>query len=102
MLSQIALIFLQSPDFNNYEDLGLKSILISIILILVFAVGYIYKEKNKEIKEKDAKISEIIKNHQDDLKEGVNDYKSLLDKYHEFTRQIKEIVNARNSVQKDY
>jgi hypothetical protein len=50
-------------------------------------------EKNKlldAIKAKDDKILEVIKNHQNDLKEGNNDMKLFVEKYHQFTQNLKD------------
>jgi hypothetical protein len=36
-------------------------------------------------------ILEVIKNHQNDLKEGNNDMKLFVEKYHQFTQNLKVI-----------
>lgn len=93
---------------GNYEGWGLKSVLIGGIIGLATAVGFLYKSKEsaiekkdiamqKALDEKDAKIMEVINNHQKDLKEANNDMKIFVEKYHQFTQQLKEVVNARGS-----
>lgn len=87
------IIFIQSlPEIKNYEDIGLKSFLIFIILILGFVVGYLYRNKEKAEKDLQGKIDDIYKEHKDDLRLANNDYKSLSEKFYAFTQQIKELV----------
>jgi gas vesicle protein len=91
---------------SNYEDLGLKSLLIATIVALSFVVRYLYTskeaaitEKSKElteaIKSKDERILEVIKSHQNDLKEANNDMKIFVEKYHQFTQSLKDLVDVR-------
>jgi F0F1-type ATP synthase membrane subunit b/b' len=82
----------QLPEISNYEELGLKSFLIFVILILGFVVGYLYKNKEKTEKDLQSKIDDIYKEHKDDLRLANNDYKSLSEKFYSFTQQIKELV----------
>jgi len=79
-------------DPATYENMTLKVAMAVTIVALVYALRYVYKHKEKTIKEKDDKILEIIKHHQDDLKEANNDYKRIVDNYHLFTQQIKEVI----------
>lgn len=97
MVQSIFLFLLQVPDFKNYEDLGLKSILISIIVMLIMVIVYLYKKNEKDLKEKDAKIMAVIEEHKADLREAGDDYKALLERYHQFTNQLMSIVDARKS-----
>jgi chromosome segregation ATPase len=91
---------------TEYEDLGIKTLLITTVLVLVAVIRHLYKEHQKdlkekdeahqkEIREKDARIMEVIKEHQNDLKENTNDMKSFLEKYHQFTNQIKDLVHGK-------
>jgi uncharacterized protein YpmS len=91
---------------SNYEDLGLKSLLIATIIALGVVVKYLNESKDKAIKEKsqelseaiktkDEKIMEVIRNHQNDLKEANNDMKVFVEKYHQFTQNIKDLVDDR-------
>lgn len=86
--------FLQITSSKNadYEDLTLKVALCLAVVSLVFAIIYLFKYKEKSIREKDKKILELIKEHQDDLKEANQDYKRIIDNYHLFTQQLREIV----------
>lgn len=108
-----AAVFIQS----NYEEWGVKSILIGGIVGMSTAFGLYYNSKEKIIKEKDkafasllkekeaafqksleekdAKIMAVINDHQKDLKEANNDMKQVIEKYHQFTDNLKDIVNAR-------
>jgi hypothetical protein len=88
----------------NYEDIGLKSLLATIIAMGV-VIRYLYtskesalNEKNKELLEaikKDERIISVINSHQNDLKEANNDMKLFVEKYHLFTQNLKDIVDAR-------
>jgi len=91
---------------GNYEDWGIQSMLIGTIIALSGVVVYLYKSKEKgfetkdaatlkALADKDAKIMEVINNHQKDLKEANNDMKTFVEKYHQFTQHLKEVVNGR-------
>lgn len=45
------------PEVKNYEDIGLKSFLIFLVLVLLFAIRYLYKSKEQGQKD-----------HKEDLK----------------------------------
>lgn len=92
---------------QGYEGWGVKSILIGGIIGLATAVGFLYKSKETVVqrkddamqaalKEKDDKIMAVIEAHQKDLKEANNDMKIFVEKYHQFTQHLKEVVNARS------
>ena len=102
----IILQFVLLQAKTNYEDLGLKSALVLTIIALFGVVSYLYKGKEKIIKEKDeqmasairekdAQIMSVIKDHQDDLKAENQTMKDITDKYYQFTQSIKEMVNAK-------
>jgi hypothetical protein len=91
----LLLIILQMPAIENREDIGVISVLSFLVMALCSAIVYIYKTKNQELKSKDDRIMEVIKEHQNDLKDANNDYRDVLEKYHQFTQQIKEIANAK-------
>lgn len=88
----IKLLIQQLPEIKNYEDLGLKSFLIFVILVLGFVIGYLYRHKEKSEKDLQSRIDEIYKEHKDDLRLANTDYKSLSEKFYTFTQQIKELV----------
>lgn len=96
-------ILQELPTIQNYEDLGLKSFLIFVILILGAVIWKLYnkkelreKELQEEIqttsKELQEKIDQIYKEHKDDLKLANNDYKLLSEKFFTFSNQIKDLV----------
>ena len=85
-------ILTELPKIANYEDLGLKSFLIFVILVLGFVIGYLYRHKEKSEKDLQAKIDDIYKEHKDDLRLANTDYKGLSEKFYTFTQQIKELV----------
>lgn len=95
------LILLQGKELLHYEGVEVQSLLITAIVALSSAVIYVYKSKDKAlkdkdllIKEKDALIMKVIKDHQDDLKVGLQDVKLLAENYFKFTETIKEIANG--------
>lgn len=88
------LFFLQHAP-NDYEDLGIKSILISSIMTLVGVIIYLYKSKEKALAKKDNKIMEIINSHTKDLKEANHDMQTFVEKYHQFTIQLKEVIRGK-------
>lgn len=85
-------ILTELPRITNYEDLGLKSFLIFIILILGLVIRYLYTNKEKSEKDLQDKIDAIYKEHKDDLRLANMDYKGLSEKFYTFTQQIKELV----------
>jgi len=97
LLKLINTIYLQSlPEIKNYEEIGLKSFLIFVILILGWVVWKLYNKKESSDKDLQEKIDEIYKEHKDDLKLANNDYKGLSEKFFLFTQQIKELVKNEN------
>ena len=98
---------------ENYQETGMKSLLIIAVISLVATIKFLYsskekaiaamkeemkeslKQKDDSIKQKDDRILEVIKNHQNDLKESNNDMKLVIEKYHEFTKNIKDLVDVR-------
>lgn len=100
------LFFFYIIVLENYEDWGLKSILIGAVIALAGVVAYLYKSKEKALIEhklemqkaldlKDARIMEVINDHTKDLKEANNDMKIFVEKYHQFTQHLKDVVNAK-------
>ena len=80
---------------TSYEDWGVKSMLIATIIILGGVVGYLYKSKETALADKDAKILAVIKEHQSDLKDSNKDMQVFVEKYHQFTQNLKDLVNER-------
>jgi len=71
-----------------------QSMLLSAIVALSGAVVYLYKSKETALKEKDAQIMAVIKEHQQDLRENTTDMKNVAENYFKFTQTIKDIVNG--------
>jgi hypothetical protein len=95
--------YLQFLPRTTYEEWGVQTILILGIIGLGSTVIYLYKSKDKAIrkkeesfaiiiKDKDAQIMAVIKEHQDDLKAENQTMKEVMDKYNQFTQSIKEMV----------
>jgi hypothetical protein len=80
---------------SNYEDIGLKSLLIATIIAMVVVLKYLYTSKEQALKEKDDRIREVIQSHQNDLKDANNDMKIFVEKYHQFTQNLKDLLDVR-------
>ena len=73
----------------------LLSSLVVAITALSGAVVYLYRSKETALKEKDRRILDVIDSHQRDLRDANNDLKEFVNKYHEFTQHLRDIVNDR-------
>lgn len=93
---------------QNYDSLGVKGILIAAIVSLCGVITYLYKQNNKNLKEKDthyqkiindkeSQILDLIKEHKADVKEASNDYKVLAEKFYSFTQQLKDLMKNGSS-----
>jgi hypothetical protein len=82
-------------DIQNYEDIGLKSLLIAVIIAMGAVIRYMNNSKEEALKEKDNRIREVILNHQNDLKDANNDMKLFVEKYHQFTQNLKDLLDVR-------
>jgi hypothetical protein len=80
---------------SNYEDVGVISLLVASNIALGSVVVFLYKSKEKALLEKDVRIREVIKDHQNDLKEYATDMKGLAGKYHQFTQTLKDMVSGK-------
>jgi hypothetical protein len=80
---------------DNYEDIGLKSLLIAVIIAMAAVIRYMNNSKEEALKEKDNRIREVILNHQNDLKDANNDMKLFVEKYHLFTQNLKDLLDVR-------
>jgi hypothetical protein len=80
---------------SNYEDIGLKSLLIATIIAMGVVLKYLYTSKEQALKEKDDRIREVIQSHQNDLKDANNDMKIFVEKYHQFTQNLKDLLDVR-------
>lgn len=74
-------------QIQNYEDLGVKSLLIASIVALSGAVIFLYKSNMA-----------LQKEMRDELKQSMELVRTILEKYHQYTDTIKEMFrNGRNS-----
>lgn len=111
-------LLITMQQIANYEGWGLKSALIAAVISLAGAVAYLYTSKDKRlqeqsikyqglikdkemkydqlIKDKDDRLMQLITEHKNDMRDSNNDFRSLLNKYNEFTTQLEKIVNANN------
>lgn len=71
---------------------------VSAIGVLILFISYIIWQNHllkKEIIKRDDKISDIVAEHQKDLKEGNKDIIVLVNKYHQFVQQLSSMSNDR-------
>lgn len=91
----------------DYETLGVRTMLVITILFLCGVIAYLYKSKEAALKNKDIMFLELVKKLQEDIKEATKDHQSdlkaatmdlqtMLDKYHQFMQNIKEIITTNN------
>lgn len=85
--------YLYMLQIQNYDDVGVKSLLIAGIITLSGVCVYLYKSKDEAIKQRDERIMKVINNHQNDLKESNTDMKTLIDRYNQFTQNLKDVLN---------
>lgn len=77
------------------SEYTLTGALVAAILALSGVVVYLYKAKESAIEKKDDRIKDILKAHQDDLKEGNRDLKEVVENYHRFTQELKSVVDGK-------
>lgn len=71
---------------------------VSAIGVLLLFVAYLLWQNHllkKDITGLNQKVSEIIRDHQKDLREGNKDLITMVSKYHTFVEQLKSWGNAR-------
>lgn len=103
-------------EIPDNEKVGIISILVALASALSGVLIYMYREHKADMKEKDsaleevtknhlielrlkdAKIDEITKSHQQDLKDGIEDYKSIIDKYYILFERVKDWQDARRGL----
>lgn len=79
------------------EILSIESV--SVIGLMLGFIGYLIWQNHllkKEGKDKDVKITEIIREHQKDLKEGNKDAVEMVNKYHTFVEQLSLMTHGRH------
>ena len=88
------------PLFQSLGDaaklLTIESV--SVIGLLLFFMGYLIWQNHilkQESQGKDQKITEIIREHQKDLREGTKDAIVLVNKYHTFVEQLSSLSRGR-------
>ncbi len=87
--------------FQNVSDA--KEILtiesVSVIGLMIFFMIYLIWQNHllkNEIKAKDDKITEIVKEHQKDLRDGGKDMVTLVSQYHTFVEQLSRLRHNDN------
>jgi hypothetical protein len=79
----------------NNEDIGLKSALVAALVILSSVIVFLYRSAEARAKEKDEKILKLIEENKKDLKEANADQREIINKYHEFTQHLKQLVSGK-------
>jgi len=94
-------IFLQQVVSGDLTDVN--KVLNYVLGVLVFALGYIYREKNLELKELNKKLSDVYNAHKDDLKtfseqkhETIVDVNTTMNKIILLLDQLKELLKNGN------
>lgn len=89
-------MLLQATVTDLTPLLGTKEVTI-IGVFLVFIVLLILDRQRliKDLKDKENKIMEVIKEHQNDLKDYNKDTGEMINKYHSFVQQLKDIYNGK-------
>jgi len=94
-------IFLQQVVSGDLTDVN--KVLNYVLGALVFAIGYVYREKNLELKELNKKISDVYDAHKDDLKkfseqkhETIVDVNTTMNKIILLLDQLKELLKNGN------
>lgn len=88
------ILFLQSA--TDVKDLlSIESV--SAIGVMVLFIAYLMWQNHllkKDNQTKDTKITQIIQEHQKDLKDGNKDAIDLINKYHSFVEQLSSIYRG--------
>tara|TARA_R100000541_G_scaffold29958_1_gene39084 strand:+ start:112 stop:417 length:306 start_codon:yes stop_codon:yes gene_type:complete len=100
-MKNFILYFLQIPNIEKPTDLTdankVLSYVLWIMLVFICAIVYYHKTEiaKRDSKETDLqdKIDAIYKEHKTDLKDANEDYKSLSEKFYQFTQQIEKLVS---------
>lgn len=64
---------------------------VSVVGLLLAFIIYFWYE-NKQLKKR---IEKVIDDHQNDLKEANRDVKTMIEKWHDLTNEIKDIIRPR-------
>lgn len=84
LLFDITFYFTQIPEVKNYEDIGLKSILIFLVIALLAAIVFLYKSK-------ETRIQQISESYKDILhKQSEKHNTRLKEQYHNHLAIVKE------------
>lgn len=91
----LALYFQSVSDAKEILTIESVSVIGLMLFFMIYLIwqNHILKNENNS---KDDKISEIIKEHQKDLKEGSKDMVELVSKYHVFVQQLSNLSNERH------
>lgn len=82
-------LFLLQTAADVKDILSIQSV--SVIGLMIFFMVYLIWQNSllkKDIISRDNKISDIVAEHQKDLKEGNKDIITLVNKYHQFVEQL--------------
>lgn len=90
----MSLIYLQSAD-DVKTLLSIESV--SVVGLMILFIAYLMWQNHllkKDNQTKDSKITQIIQEHQKDLKDGNKDAIDLINKYHSFVEQLSSIYRG--------
>jgi hypothetical protein len=87
-------LFQTASDVKEIVTIESVSAIGVLLLFLTYLIWQNHLLK-KDIILRDNKISEIVAEHQKDLKEGNKDIITLVNKYHTFVEQLNNMTNGR-------
>lgn len=83
--------------FQSFSDaaklLSIESV--SVVGLMLFAIAYFIWQNSllkKDLKEKEAKIDQIIAEHYKDLKDNTKDAVAMANRYHTFVEQLSTLT----------
>lgn len=106
----LMLTVLNFIEFNNYEDLGLKSALFSMLIICGIVIRYQHNSHKEELDKKDERFTRALDNLRSEIKdltkERYDDAIAFKDEYKamsvDYSTMSKEMVKALETAEKFY
>lgn len=95
--------FLQTlPKIENYEDIGLKSFLIFIILVCFFVIHQLWKDKKHIISQHTDRVDKVQDDHKEDLKNFDSERSKTVNELMQVLNKISFNIEKNDGSQKDF